>query len=176
MNLPRALVAGTVLGTCGALALVLATGQPEARAADRVPVSTPQSAQPYREAADAKRDIDNALGAARKSGKNVLLVFGANGCTDCNLLNAELSREKLDRLVRDHCHVVRVDVGRMNKNLDIVNRYDPGLFKKGIPAVVLLDSTGKMKNRTAASELADARKTGADAIGAFFASMLGKAT
>ena len=105
----------------------------------------------------------------------MLVVFGANWCGDCKVLDAELKREKVDQLVHDHCHVVKVDVGRMDKNLDIVNRYEPNLLKKGIPAVVLLDADGKVKRRTLEGELADARKMGADAIGAFFANLLGKA-
>ncbi|MBL8513458.1 MAG: thioredoxin family protein [Betaproteobacteria bacterium] len=131
--------------------------------------------RPYDEAADAKRDIDNALASAKKTGKSVLVVFGANWCGDCKVLDAALKREKVDHLVRDQCHVVKVDVGRFNKNLDVVNRYEPTLLKKGIPAVVLLDADGRVKRRTAAGELADARNMGADAIGAFFASLLGKA-
>ncbi len=70
---------------------------------------------------------------------------------------------------------LKVDVGRFNKNLDIVNRYEPALLKNGVPAVVLLDAEGKVKRRTLEGELSDARKMGADVIGAFFANMLGKA-
>jgi protein disulfide-isomerase len=172
MTLPKTLFAATTLAMCGALMSVVIARSDEAMAAD---VANVAALKPYDETADAKRDIDNALVAAKKTGKSVLVVFGANWCGDCKVLDAELKREKVDQLVRDHCHVVKVDVGRMDKNLDIVNRYEPSLLKKGIPAVVLLDADGKVKRRTLEGELADARKMGADAIGAFFANLLGKA-
>jgi protein disulfide-isomerase len=172
MTLPKTLFAATTLAMCGALMSVVIARSDEAMAAD---VANVAALKPYDETADAKRDIDNALVAAKKTGKSVLVVFGANWCGDCKVLDAELKREKVDQLVRDHCHVVKVDVGRMDKNLDIVNRYEPSLLKKGIPAVVLLDADGKVKRRTLEGELADARKMGTDAIGAFFANWLGKA-
>ncbi len=158
---------------CAALAFAVAVQGGDARASDVAGVA---ALKPYDEASDAARDIDNALAAAKKSGKSVLVVFGANWCGDCKVLEAELKREKLDQLVRGHSVVVKVDVGRFNKNLDVVNRYEPSLLKKGIPAVVLLDADGKIKRRTVDGELSDARKMGTDAIGAFFAGLLGKAS
>lgn len=172
MKIPQPLLAAATIAVCSALTLVVTARSEDAKAAE---VANVAALKPYDEAADAKRDIDDALAAAKKSGKSVLLVFGANWCGDCKVLDAELKREKVDHLVRDHSHVVKVDVGRFNRNLDIVNRYEPSLLKKGIPAVVLLDADGKVKRRTVDGELSDARKMGSDAIGAFIAGMLGKA-
>lgn len=172
MKISSAVVAPISLALAGVLLFTVGAKSQDVRAAEGVNVA---ALKPYDEAADAGADIDRALTAAKRSGKSVLVVFGANWCGDCKVLDAELKREKLDQLVKDQCHVVKVDVGRFNKNLDIVNRYEPALLKKGVPAVVLLDAEGKVKRRTLEGELSDARKMGADAIGAFFANMLGKA-
>ncbi len=63
----------------------------------------------------------------------------------------------------EHYHVVHIDVGQWDNNLDIAKRYgDP--IAKGIPAVVILDPNGQTISSTAGGELANARTATADEI------------
>ena len=127
-----------------------------------------RSALPYDESADPHRDLQNALARARQSGKRVLVVFGANWCPDCRVLDRELhGGGKTAELVRSRYEVVKVDVGRFDRNLDFAKLYGEPI-KKGIPSVVVVTPTNQVVYQTIAGELADARGMGADGIYSFF--------
>lgn len=122
---------------------------------------------PYDEAADAPAAVAAAVTAAAAQGKHVLVVFGANWCPDCRTLDREFKRDRTAALLGQHFVVVKVDVGRFDKNQELSRRYgDP--IRKGIPAVVVLGRDGQAGYATRAGELADARHMGSEAIEAFF--------
>ena len=70
--------------------------------------------------------------------------------------------------------VVKVDVGRFDRNLDIANAYGNPI-KKGIPAAVIVASDNRVLYATRAGELADARSMNADGIYGFFRDAMAKA-
>ena len=137
------------------------------------PATRPQqpaarAALPYDEAADPYRDLQNALVKARQSGKRVLVVFGANWCPDCRALDREFhGGGKTATLVRSRYEVVKVDVGRFDRNLDFAKLYGEPI-KHGIPSIVVVTPTNQVVYQTRAGELADARAMGADGIHSFF--------
>jgi protein disulfide-isomerase len=63
--------------------------------------------------------------------------------------------------------MVKVNVGKFDRNLDIAEAYGVPL-KKGIPAVAILSIDGKVIYATKTGELADARNMGDTAIYDFF--------
>jgi thioredoxin 1 len=128
---------------------------------------------PYDEAADAKAEIRSTLAAAEAAHVPVLVVFGANWCGDCRTLDLAFKEGSAAPLVARHFKVVKVDVGRYDKNMDIAAAYGVPL-KKGIPAVAVLDGHGKVLYATEAGELADARKMGDQGIHDFFAGIAAK--
>lgn len=136
------------------------------------PSETPaRSALPYDEAAEPHRDLQNALARARQSGKRVLVVFGANWCPDCRVLDREFHGSgKTAALVRSRYEVVKVDVGRFDRNLDFAKLYGEPI-KQGIPSVVVVTPTNQVVYQTRGGELADARGMGADGIYSFFKTM-----
>lgn len=123
--------------------------------------------QPYDESADAKAEIQATLADARNSQLPVLIVFGANWCADCKVLDMAFKSGASASLIRNNFRVVKVDVGRFDKNTDIAKTYGLPL-KSGIPAVVVLSPQGKLIHATRAGELADARNMGDTAIFEFF--------
>ena len=125
---------------------------------------------PYDESADARADLGAALVQARSAGKPVLVVFGANWCTDCKVLDMAFKGGASAPLIERGFTVVKVDVGKFDRNGDIARSYGVDL-KKGIPAVVVLSPAGKVLHATRAGELADARNMGDTAIYEFFARM-----
>jgi thioredoxin 1 len=122
---------------------------------------------PYDEAADAKESLKQAFQAARTQNKLVLVVFGANWCADCRALDREIHAAQTAKLMDEHFAVVKIDVGRFDKNLDIAGLYGNPI-KKGIPAVAVLTPASEMKYSSTAGELANARSMGQEAVFQFF--------
>ena len=136
-------------------------------------VAWAQDRKPYDEAANARQDVQAALKAAKVENKAVLLVFGANWCGDCKVLDMEMHQVNLARLVNERLIVVKVDVGRFDRNLDVAGQYGK-ILKKGVPSVALVRADGSVAYQTDGGELADARKMGRDGITQFFTAMLEK--
>lgn len=123
---------------------------------------------PYDEAADAKAQIRAALVEASQAKVPLLVVFGANWCGDCKVLDLAFKEGAAAPLIARNFRVVKVDVGRFDHNVDIAESYGVPL-KSGIPAVAVLSAQGQVVYATKAGELADARKMGDKSIYEFFA-------
>jgi thioredoxin 1 len=128
---------------------------------------------PYDEAANAKEQIQAALKSAKAANKSALIVFGANWCGDCKMLDIEMHQGTLAKLVDERLVVVKVDVGRFDRNKEVTSQYG-NVVKKGIPSVVMLRADGSVAYQTDGGELADARKMGREGVTTFFTAMLAK--
>ncbi|MCV2352491.1 thioredoxin family protein [Paucibacter sp. Y2R2-4] len=117
----------------------------------------------YNEAADARAELNLALARAQAQHKNVLLVFGANWCGDCLALDRKMSSGSLAEHVDQRLVVLKVNVGRFDRNTDLAAQIGVSL-KKGIPAVAVLSREGEVIKATNGGELADARNMGDDAV------------
>jgi thiol-disulfide isomerase/thioredoxin len=133
-----------------------ATAPPPASAA--APSSTPAGAATalYDPTANARADIEAALAAAKADGKRVLIDYGADWCPDCHSLAAIMEGAAGRPLIEPAFHVVRVDVGMWDHNLDVAKEYGNAIWN-GIPAVVALDANGKIVGSSADGSLANAR-------------------
>jgi protein disulfide-isomerase len=124
----------------------------------------------YDEKADASRQIAAAITVASQPGKparNIVLVFGANWCPDCHALDDNLHKPELAAIVERNFVVVKIDVGRMNKNVELAQKYGVPI-KHGIPALAVLDSQGKLLYAVDQGQFADARHMSYGSIKAFF--------
>lgn len=121
----------------------------------------------YDEGVDAKAAIQATLAEASQAKLPVLVVFGANWCGDCRMLDATFKTGPSAPLIAKSFKVVKVDVGRFDRNVDIAERYGVPL-KKGIPAVAVLSPQGKLLYSTEGGELANARKMGDHGVYDFF--------
>ncbi len=122
---------------------------------------------PYDESADAKASLQQALARAQAGQRPVLVIFGANWCEDCRALDQSLKQGRNAALMALEFEVVKVDVGRFNRNLDVARAYgDP--IGKGIPAAVVLSADNRVLYATRAGELADARRMSETGIHDFF--------
>lgn len=115
---------------------------------------------------DAPAAIKAALAQAKVDGKNVLLDFGADWCPDCHVLDSYFEDPRAKAILEDSYHVVHIDVGYFDKNLESAAKYG-NVIAVGIPSVVILDSKGTKLVDTAAGELADSRRYTADDIVSF---------
>lgn len=107
--------------------------------------------------ANAKAQASRSLSSAQKSGKHVLFVYGANWCSDSTRTVALLqSNPEISRILRDSYLVTRIDVGPKGsgRNADLVAKYH-ATIDKGIPVLVVLDSSGRLLNDTRQTRLRD---------------------
>lgn len=103
----------------------------------------PPSVPVYDESADAKADVAAAVEKAKKEKKRVLVTLGANWCGWCRSLDRTFTKdEKVAAAIAKSYVPVKVDVGRMKKNLDLAASWGADV-KKGVPLLVVLDGTGK---------------------------------
>ena len=123
---------------------------------------------PYDEHANAAADLQRALAAAQSNRSDVLLVFGANWCPDCRELDKALNGSS-HALIAGRFQVVKIDVGRFDKNLDVANQYGNPI-RMGIPAVVVLTADNHIVYSSKAGELANARRMGQNGIYDFLSS------
>src|SRR5256884_6587611 len=118
---------------------------------------TPLRAQgPYDNRADAHKDIQAALAQAQADGKLVLLDFGANWCLDCIVLSHLYEDQTVHPFLDANFHLVNIDVGNWDRNLDVSQRYGSPI-DGGIPALVILAGSGEVVASTKNGALADAR-------------------
>ncbi|HEY1787833.1 MAG TPA: thioredoxin family protein [Verrucomicrobiae bacterium] len=122
---------------------------------------------PYNENADARLDIRQALTRAAETKTSVIVVFGANWCPDCRELDHAMKNGDCAALMGRDFQIVKVSVGRLDKNLDIAKEYGVPL-SKGIPAVAIVSSQDKVLYVTREGELANARNMGDTGIYDFF--------
>jgi thiol-disulfide isomerase/thioredoxin len=120
----------------------------------------------YPETADAHAEIKEALAAAKKNHKNILVIFGANWCYDCRVLDLSFHRDDMAPVVEKNYEVVHVDIGGGDENQDLMKQYDIPM-EKGIPAVAVLDANGKLLYSQKSGEFEKARSLGPDAVLAF---------
>jgi len=104
----------------------------------------------------APKDIQAALTEAQADGKLVLLDFGANWCLDCIVLSHLFEDKTVRPFLNDNFHVVSIDVGNWDRNLDVSQKYGSPI-DNGIPAVVILAAPGDVIASTKNGALADAR-------------------
>jgi thiol:disulfide interchange protein len=107
--------------------------------------------------ADAKKEIDEALTLAATDHKRVLLLFGGNWCYDCHVLDRALHDGAAGKIVSESFLLVHVDIGEVNKNLDLAKQYKIPL-EKGVPAVAILGSDGKLLYSSGDGEFEAARR------------------
>jgi Thioredoxin-like len=112
----------------------------------------------YADTADAHAELKEAEDKAAKENKRLLLVFGANWCFDCHVLDIAFHSEGLAPIVEANYEVVHVDLGLdEKKNADVVKQYEIPL-DKGIPAIAIADSDGKLIVSQRNGEFEDARQ------------------
>ena len=97
----------------------------------------------YPASADAKKEIAEALHSSAPAHKRVLVVFGANWCGDCHALDEYFHSPDIAPTLQKYFVVVHVDIGHGEKNTDLAKKYDVPL-SRGIPAIAVLDSSGKL--------------------------------
>jgi len=122
--------------------------------------------QIYSETADAHAEIKEALEKARAEHERVIIVFGANWCFDCHVLDDAFHRPDAASIIANNYKVVHVDTGKGEKNQDLMKKYDVPM-KRGIPGLAVLDGDGKLLYSQKNGEFENARALAPDDFLAF---------
>jgi hypothetical protein len=120
----------------------------------------------YPAGANARKEIAETLHSAATSHKRVLVVFGGNWCLDCHVLDEAFHSPEIAPTLDKSFLVVHVDIGQMDKNLDIAKKYDVPL-DRGVPALAVLDSNGNLLFSQKRGEFEAARSLAPEDILAF---------
>jgi thiol:disulfide interchange protein len=111
----------------------------------------------YHDDADAKKEIEAALKSSVSTNKRILLIFGANWCYDCHVLDQALHQGEAGKIVSESFLLVHVDIGEGEKNLDLVKLYKIPL-EKGVPALAVLEGDGHLLYSSGQGEFEAARR------------------
>jgi hypothetical protein len=118
-------------------------GDPAVKESRRLPEPAKPNIQLYPPPEEAPAEISSALAAAAKDHKRVLLVFGGNWCYDCHVLDATFRSKEFAPIVSANYHVIHINVGNYDVNLDLAGKYQIPL-NKGVPSLAILDPDGKL--------------------------------
>jgi protein disulfide-isomerase len=122
---------------------------------------------PYERPADYRAQIDAALERAAGAGKRVAVVFGADWCPDCRALDTALEDPYVEPIVSRAFEVVKVGVGRKDRNLDLAESLGVPV-RNGIPAISILAPDGSVVAAQADGEFRGARALSRAEIATFF--------
>lgn len=125
-----------------------------------------ENKQIYNPALDPNAEITDAVRSASASGKRILVVFGGNWCFDCHVLDEAFHSPEIAPTLNKYFVVIHVDIGQMDKNLDIAKKYDIPL-DRGVPAIAVLDSSGRLLFSQKRGEFEAARSMAPEDILAF---------
>src|ERR1700744_1473304 len=97
----------------------------------------------YPEPSQARADLAAALKTAAASHKRVLIDFGGNWCGDCQVLDIYFHNDENRPILESNFVLVHVNIGHMDENVDIAQKYKVPL-EKGVPALAVLNEHGKL--------------------------------
>ena len=137
------------------------------------PPPKPVPARPPVYMADVTARLAKALEPADIDDIRVLIKWGANDCVACGRFEDAASSAEVRKaiLATNEYHVVNVDVGKLDKNLDLAKQYGVTLKAELLPMLTVLDEHGKVLTQASAPDfIAPAKSDAFDPtrIAAFF--------
>lgn len=120
----------------------------------------------YSSTANPKADIAAALKEAKAQKKRVILDFGGDWCGDCQVLDIYMHQSPNAELLRKYFVVVHIDIGRMDRNVDVAAKYKVPI-QKGVPALAVLDANGKLLYSQKNKEFENMRNMSSSDVTAF---------
>jgi thiol:disulfide interchange protein len=123
------------------LLLTLLTAAPSPQAAGQIIAHANKDL--YSETANPTADIAAAMVRAQREHKRILLDFGGNWCGDCQVLDIYYHQSPNAELLAKNFIVVHVNIGHMDKNVDVAKKYHVPITK-GVPALAIIDAHGNL--------------------------------
>jgi thiol-disulfide isomerase/thioredoxin len=114
----------------------------------------------------APADLAAGLKAAAASHKRLILDFGGNWCGDCQVLDIYFHDPANKPLLEANYVLVHINIGRMDQNQQIAERYQVPLAK-GVPALAVLDDHGRLLYSQRTGEFESMRHMESSAVTSF---------
>ena len=109
---------------------------------------------PFDETADAQAAIKTAVDDAAIDSIRVLVVWGANDNSGSKQFLESLKVPAIsERILMSEYKLAKINVGHMNKNINLARRYSAKLKADALPALTILDAAGSVVANTSASAL-----------------------
>jgi thiol-disulfide isomerase/thioredoxin len=137
-----------------ALGTLLAFGAGAAHSVEREIYPDPSRARP---------DLAAAIRTATATHKRVLIDFGGNWCGDCQVLDLYFHDPANLRILNANFVVVHVNIGHMDINREIAEKYQVPL-NKGVPALAVLSDKGTLLYSQKAGEFEAMRRMDSSAV------------
>jgi hypothetical protein len=96
----------------------------------------------------------------------VLVIFGANWCYDCHVLDTAMRSEPLSSIVGANYHVVHINIEDGKGNSDLADRFQIPI-DKGVPSLAVIDGSGQLITSQKQGEFESAEKIGIEDVRAF---------
>ena len=120
----------------------------------------------YPDPSQAKADIAAALKTAAATHKRVIIDFGGNWCGDCQVLDIYFHNPQNRPILESNYVLVHVNIGHMDENVDIAEKYGVPLAK-GVPALAVLSDHGKLLYSQKSGEFEAMRRMEANSVTSF---------
>lgn len=120
----------------------------------------------YPDPSQAKADLAAALKTAAQTHKRILLDFGGDWCGDCQVLDLYFHDAKNLPILEANYVLVHVNIGHMDANVDIAEKYGIPLHK-GVPALAVLSDQGALLYSQKGGEFEDMRHLESAALTSF---------
>jgi thiol:disulfide interchange protein len=168
IHIRRASLSAVILSALLACALSATAQTADAPASKTVPVTQPPTVKKHLYSAEAnpRADIAAALQQAKHEHKRVILDFGGDWCGDCQVLDIYFHQSPNVELLDKHFLVVHIDIGHMDRNVDIAQKYGVPL-NKGVPALAVIDAKGNVLYSQKTGEFESMRYMHSDSVTEF---------
>jgi thioredoxin 1 len=103
----------------------------------------PANREIYPDPSQAKADLAAGLKAAAQGHKRLIVDFGGNWCGDCQVLDIYFHNAQNRPILESNYVLVHINIGRMDENLDIAERFGIPVTL-GVPALAVLGENGKI--------------------------------
>ena len=134
---------------------------------DKLPLNLPL---PYDGKTYSVDELNNFIDLTIKSGKQPILIFGANWCPDCRIFSGTINIPKIKSYIDNNFDILYIDVKRYEINMELMEEY--GIpSAEGIPRVLVFDEKKKLINNSNTAEWRTARDRSKQEIFNFFQEM-----
>ncbi len=133
----------------------------------RLPQPEAPNTSLYSDPSQAQAEVTEALSRAAKEHKRVILVFGANWCYDCHVLDATFRSSEFAPLVNANYVVVHISIGDEGKDNQKLAAHFGVALDKGVPCLAVLEPDGKVVFAQKGGEFESTVKIGPQEVRAF---------